>query len=52
MSKNPITVSSDLLAYDSLLIMEEKNINQLIVLTNSSYVGIVHIHDILKHGVV
>ena len=52
MSKNPITVSSDLLAYDSLLIMEEKNINQLIVLTNSSYVGIVHIHDILKYGVV
>ena len=52
MSKNPITVSSDLLAYDSLLIMEEKNINQLIVLTNLSYVGIVHIHDILKHGVV
>ena len=52
MSKNPITVSSELLAYDSLQIMEEKNINQLIVLTNSSYVGIVHIHDILKHGVV
>tara|TARA_B100001287_G_scaffold276755_1_gene289210 strand:+ start:3485 stop:4450 length:966 start_codon:yes stop_codon:yes gene_type:complete len=52
MSKNPITVSSDLLAYDSLLIMEDKNINQLIVLNNSSYVGIVHIHDILKHGVV
>ena len=52
MSKNPISVSSELLAYDSLQIMEEKNINQLIVLTNSSYVGIVHIHDILKHGVV
>ena len=52
MTRNPITVSSDLLAYDSLLIMEEKNINQLIVLTNSSYDGIVHIHDILKHGVV
>ena len=52
MSKNPITVSSYLLAYDSLLIMEEKNINQLIVLTNLSYVGIVQIHDILKHGVV
>ena len=52
MTKNPITVSSKLLAYDSLLIMEEKNINQLIVLTNSSYVGIVHIHEIIKHGLV
>jgi arabinose-5-phosphate isomerase len=52
MSSKPkiITVSS--LAYDALQIMESNNINQIIVVDNDVYVGIVHIHEILKAGII
>jgi arabinose-5-phosphate isomerase len=32
--------------------MEQNNISQIIVLKESNYFGIVHIHDILKEGLV
>ena len=50
MSINPKTISIDSLAYDALQIMEKNNISQIVVLSQSMYVGIVHIHDILKEG--
>ena len=52
MSKNPKTMDSDLLAYDGLKLMEKHNISQLIVLEKGQYAGIVHIHEIIKEGVV
>ena len=51
MSVNPKTISIDSLAYDALKIMERNNISQIIVLSKGIYVGIVHIHDILKEGI-
>tara|TARA_Y100001934_G_C12204505_1_gene702881 strand:+ start:88 stop:1053 length:966 start_codon:yes stop_codon:yes gene_type:complete len=52
MTKDPIIMNTEDLAYNGLRLMEQNNISQLIILDNDSYVGIVHIHDIIKLGVV
>ncbi len=53
MSKNPKTVQSGTLAIDALALMEESNITQLLVLTaTNSYLGVVHLHDLIKEGIV
>ena len=52
MNEYPKTISNDTLVYDALQLMEASNISQLIVMDSSKYVGIVHLHDILKEGVV
>ncbi len=52
MNNNPKRVESTSLAYNALKYMKEENISQLVVVNNSDYVGIIHIHDILKEGIV
>lgn len=52
MSKNPKLVSSDMMAVDALNIMEDFSITQLIVSDNNEYKGVLHLHDILKEGIV
>lgn len=52
MSKAPITVKGDLLAVDALEIMKTKDISQLIVADNRSYKGVIHIHDVIKEGII
>jgi arabinose-5-phosphate isomerase len=52
MSANPKVINSDNLAYDAFIIMKQSNITQLVVLNNKNYVGIVHMHDIIKEGIV
>ena len=52
MSKNPIIINTELLAVDALEIMKMKNISQLVVADNRLYQGIVHIHDIIKEGII
>ena len=49
---NPKTVDIKTLAYDALQLMEQNNISQMIVMENARYIGIVHIHEIIKEGVV
>jgi arabinose-5-phosphate isomerase len=51
MSVNPKSVQKDTLAAEALTIMEINNITQLIVTDNESYMGIIHLHDILKEGI-
>jgi arabinose-5-phosphate isomerase len=51
MSINPKSVQKETLAAEALGIMEVNNITQLIVTDNESYVGIIHLHDILKEGI-
>ena len=51
MSDSPRTISPDMLVSEALTILEKNNISQLIVLDNSEYKGIIHIHDILKEGI-
>lgn len=53
MSKNPKTISKSLLAAEALNIMETYKITSLIVVDEKqSPVGILHIHDILRAGVI
>ncbi|KAF2325975.1 MAG: KpsF/GutQ family sugar-phosphate isomerase [Flavobacterium nitrogenifigens] len=52
MSKNPKVVSSETMAVDALNILEDFSITQLIVADNGEYKGVLHLHDILKEGIV
>jgi len=52
MCLKPKTVDINTLAYDVLQLMEQNNISQMIVMDKANYVGIVHIHEIIKEGVV
>jgi arabinose-5-phosphate isomerase len=52
MTHNPKSIDKDALVVDALNIMREKNITQLPVLDhNKKYVGVIHLHDILKEGI-
>lgn len=51
MSVNPKTVNIDTLAADALRIMEDNNITQLLITGKGKYIGVVHLHDILKEGI-
>lgn len=50
MSINPKKVSPDTFAINAFEIMRKKNITSLVVCENEKYLGIVHIHDMLKEG--
>lgn len=52
MSFNPKTISKDELAVNAFQLMEQNNITQLIVTKQDKYLGLVHLHDILKEGIV
>jgi arabinose-5-phosphate isomerase len=52
MSFNPKTISKDELAVNAFQLMEQNNITQLIVTKDDKYLGLVHLHDILKEGIV
>lgn len=52
MSRNPKTIPHDELAINAFNMMEDHNITQLIVKENGRYLGMVHLHDILKEGIV
>ena len=51
MSSNPKMISLNSLVYDALNIMEDNKINQIIVTDQDNYIGIVHLHEILKEGI-
>lgn len=52
MTENPKTTSPESLAAEALLIMNEKKITSLFVLEDKKPVGILHVHDCLRAGVV
>ena len=51
MTKNPKWTSSNTMAIDALQILENHSITQLIVIDNEEYKGVLHLHDILKEGI-
>ena len=51
MNANPKKVQCNILAKHALKILRNNNINQIIVEDKEKYIGIVHIHDILKEGI-
>jgi len=51
MSSNPRTIDQNELVVEALSTMRENNITQLLVLDKNKYVGVIHLHDILKEGI-
>lgn len=51
MTRNPKSIEKDELVVDALNIMREKNITQLPVTDEGMYMGVIHLHDILKEGI-
>ena len=52
MALNPKTISSGNLAVDALDVMRKNNINQLLVTELEKYVGIIHLHDLVREGII
>lgn len=51
MSRNPKTVNADEMAVNAREIMEDHNISQLIAVENDQYAGVVHVHDLIREGI-
>ncbi len=51
MSDNPKTISANAMAVDAKEVFENHQISQLIVVKNDTYAGIVHVHDLIKEGI-
>jgi len=51
MTKNPKTIESESLVALALDIMRSNNITQLLVTEKGRYKGVIHLHDILKEGI-
>jgi arabinose-5-phosphate isomerase len=52
MTKSPKTVLKDTMAVEALAMMKANNITQLVVSDGNSFVGFVHLHDLLKEGII
>ncbi|MDO9593706.1 MAG: KpsF/GutQ family sugar-phosphate isomerase [Lutibacter sp.] len=51
MGKNPKTINVDAMAIEALETMENNKISQILVEDNSVYIGVVHLHDLIKEGI-
>ena len=49
---NPITITADTLAIEAAKLMEQKDISQIIVIDKEQYKGIIHIHDLMREGII
>ena len=52
MSINPKMIQENFLAVEALQIMKAFNINQIVVMNNKEYAGILHLHDLIKEGII
>lgn len=52
MTVNPKTVDKNELAVNALDLMRKNNITQLVVLENNRYAGIIHLHDLVREGII
>ena len=52
MGTNPKTIDASALAVDALQQMRSLHISQILVIENGVYAGIVHLHDLLKEGII
>jgi arabinose-5-phosphate isomerase len=49
--KSPITIGADALAVEALALMQEKDISQIIVADDNQYIGMIHMHDLMREGI-
>ena len=52
MTPVPKTISPNDLAVDALDLMRKNNISQLLVVNNGKYAGIIHLHDLIREGII
>ncbi|WP_420837403.1 KpsF/GutQ family sugar-phosphate isomerase [Algibacter amylolyticus] len=52
MGNNPKRIQAEAMAIDALELMENNDISQLLVEENGKYAGIVHLHDLIKEGII
>lgn len=52
MSKNPVSITIDAMAIDAMELMETHKISQLLVTDQGNYAGVIHIHDLIKEGII
>lgn len=52
MTVNPKTITPEELAIDALNLLRQKEISQLAVIENGTYCGIIHLHDLIKEGLI
>jgi len=52
MSSHPKTIAADILAVHALEEMRKHNISQLVVEHDDQYAGIIHLHDLVKEGII
>ena len=52
MSTNPKRIDANAMAVDAMDMMEENGISQLLVEENGKYVGVVHLHDLIREGII
>ena len=52
MNPTPILISADILMAEALAIMQEKSITSLFIGTDDKPIGILHIHDCLRAGII
>jgi arabinose-5-phosphate isomerase len=52
MTKAPLTIEAEEYAAAALALMQQKNITQLIVTRSGTFAGFVHVHDLLKEGLI
>ena len=52
MSKDPKTINQDAMAVDALDMLEEFKISQLIAQDGEKYAGVVHIHNLIREGII
>jgi arabinose-5-phosphate isomerase len=52
MTKKPKTIEPDTLVVNALHLMRNMNITQLLVVGKGKYLGVIHLHDILKEGII
>lgn len=52
MTKSPKAIDAEEYAASAMTMMQSKNITQLVVMKENAFVGFIHIHDLLKEGIV
>ncbi|MGC8864475.1 MAG: KpsF/GutQ family sugar-phosphate isomerase [Bacteroidales bacterium] len=52
MTRNPKTIQPEALVADALDLMRAHSITQLLVMENDEYKGVIHLHDILREGII
>lgn len=51
MNINPKVIDSDAMAVEAFKLMKDLNITQLLVVDKDKYIGVVHLHDLIKEGI-